>query len=100
MSLVRVVHDHDDAAAMALLRRVRTAMVPGGRLLLAEPMAGARGAERVGEAYFGLYLLAMGSGRARTASELCGMLREAGFARARMRRTNTPLQTGLIVASA
>ena len=39
------------------------ALPPGGTLLLAEPMAGTPGAEPVGDAYFGFYLLAMGSGR-------------------------------------
>ncbi len=100
VSLVRVVHDHDDAAAMALLRAVHAALPPRGTLLLAEPMAGVRGAETVGHAYFGMYLLAMGSGQARTPAQLCAMLRAAGFASARVRRTNTPLQTGLIVALA
>jgi demethylspheroidene O-methyltransferase len=100
VSLVRVVHDHDDAAAMAILRAVRAALPPGGTLLLAEPMAGAPGAETVGDAYFGMYLLAMGSGRARTAATLRTMLLQAGFALARPRATATPLQTGLIVATA
>ena len=100
VSLVRVVHDHDDAHAMTLLRNVRAAMTPGATLLLAEPMAGLRGAERVGDAYFGLYLLAMGTGRARTPDHLKTMLTNAGFARARLRRTATPVQTGLIVATA
>lgn len=98
ITLVRVVHDHEDAAAMTLLRAAHAALAPGGTLLLAEPMAGVRGAETVGDAYFGMYLLAMGSGRARTPGRLCAMLREAGFARVRPRRTATPLQTGLIVA--
>ena len=35
-------------------------------LLVAEPMAGERGAEPMGDAYFGFYLLAMGRGRPRT----------------------------------
>jgi demethylspheroidene O-methyltransferase len=100
ISLVRVVHDHDDAAAMTLLRAVRAALAPGGTLLLAEPMAEAPGARRVGDAYFGMYLLAMGSGRARSAARLRAMLAEAGFRSARPRRTATPLQTGLIVARA
>jgi demethylspheroidene O-methyltransferase len=100
VSLVRVVHDHDDAGAMAILRAARAALAPGGTLLLAEPMAGAPGAETVGDAYFGMYLLAMGSGRARTPAVLRAMLLEAGFASARPRRTATPLQTGLIVATA
>ena len=100
ISLVRVVHDHDDAAAAVLLHAVHAALPPGGTLLLAEPMAGLRGAERVGDAYFGMYLLAMGSGRARTPAQLRAMLMQAGFRSARLRRTATPVQTGLIVAVA
>ncbi len=98
MSLVRVIHDHDDGAAMTILRAVRRALPPDGRLLLAEPMAGTPGAEPMGDAYFGLYLLAMGQGRPRSAATLAAMLREAGFARTRTLRTHTPLLTGVIVA--
>ncbi len=68
VSLVRVIHDHDDGPALALLKAARAALPPGGTLLLAEPMAGTPGAEPVGDAYFGFYLLAMGSGRPRTAA--------------------------------
>lgn len=98
ISLVRVVHDHDDAAVMSLLGRVRAALPPGGTLLLAEPMAGTPGAEPMGEAYFGFYLLAMGSGRPRTPAELRAMLSEAGFCRVRQRRTRRPLLTGIVTA--
>ncbi len=98
ISLVRVLHDHDDEAAMGILRAVRAALPAGGTLLLAEPMAGTRGAEPVGEAYFGFYLLAMGRGRPRTMAENLAMLRAAGFAEARPVRTGTPLLTSLIVA--
>jgi demethylspheroidene O-methyltransferase len=98
ISLVRVVHDHDDDAVMTLLRNVRRALPPGGTLLLAEPMAGRHGAPRVADAYFGFYLLAMGSGRARTPEALCAMLRDAGFKRPRRWRTAAPMLTGLIVA--
>jgi demethylspheroidene O-methyltransferase len=98
ISLVRVVHDHDDAAAIQLLRAVRAALPPDGTLLLAEPMAATPGAERMGDAYFGFYLLAMGSGRPRPAGRLAEMLRDAGFGRIRAVRTSTPLLTSLIVA--
>jgi demethylspheroidene O-methyltransferase len=98
VSLVRVVHDHDDAAALSLLRAVREILPENGELLLAEPMAGTRGAEPVGHAYFGFYLLAMGSGRARRPEELERLLRSAGFGHTRQIRTRMPLQTGLIVA--
>ena len=97
LSLVRIVHDHDDDAAMALLRACRRALPQGGTLLLAEPMATTRGAERVA-AYFSLYLLAMGSGRPRSPDELGAMLREAGFREVRRLRTHTPLLVRVIVA--
>jgi demethylspheroidene O-methyltransferase len=100
ITLLRVVHDHDDGAALALLRNVRRALPPGGRLLLAEPMAETAGAEPAGDAYFGFYLLAMGSGRPRPAALLLDMLRRAGFRRARPLRTNAPMLTGLLVADA
>jgi demethylspheroidene O-methyltransferase len=99
VSLVRVVHDHDDDAVRAILRAVHRALPPGGTLLLAEPMAGTAGAEPIGDAYFGFYLLAMGSGRPRTEAEFRSLLGEAGFAACRPLRTRMPLLTRLIVAS-
>lgn len=98
VSLVRVVHDHDDAAALAILKVARAALRPGGRLVVAEPMAGTRGGEPMGDAYFGLYLWAMGSGRARRVAELKALLREAGFTSSREVRTPRPLLVRLIVA--
>jgi demethylspheroidene O-methyltransferase len=82
-SLVRVLHDHDDAAALAILRRAYDALPRDGVLLVAEPMAGTKGAAPMGDAYFGFYLAAMGSGRPRTAEEITAMLHAAGFRRAR-----------------
>jgi demethylspheroidene O-methyltransferase len=98
VSLVRVLHDHDDDVVMALLRRVRAALPPTGRLLIAEPMSGTRGAEPAGDAYFGLYLLAMGRGRPREPAELRAMLAAAGFARSRALPTHTPLLARVLVA--
>jgi demethylspheroidene O-methyltransferase len=91
-----VVHDHDDEAALAILRTARRALPAGGTLLLAEPMAGTPGAEP----YFAFYLLAMGSGRPRTPDELGRLLRTAGFGRHRLVPTRQPLLTRLIVAQA
>jgi len=98
VSLVRVIHDHDDEAAMRILNAVREALPRQGTLLLAEPMSGTAGAEPIGDAYFGFYLLAMGSGRPRTPREIELMLHEAGFERMSPRRTRRPLLTSLIVA--
>ena len=55
------------------------------RCQIAEPMAEVPGAERVGNAYFGLYLLAMGRGRPRTQSEISAMMRAAGLSRVTVR---------------
>ncbi len=97
-SLVRVIYDHGDERALAILRAVFQALPPGGTLLLAEPMAGAPGAPRMGDAYFGMYLLAMRGGRARSAADLTALLQAAGFVQARELPTPIPLQVGVIVA--
>ncbi len=96
VSLIRVIHDHDDAAALTILRAARRALPAGGTLLLAEPMADTRGAEPVG-AYFNFYLLAMGSGRPRRAEELASLMREAGFSRVRRVGTRRPMLVRVLV---
>ena len=99
-SLVRILHDHDDEPALRILANIRAALKPGGTLLIAEPMSGTPGAEAMGDAYFGLYLWAMGQGRPRTAREIHAMLREAGFARSRSLATRQTLTASMIVAHA
>jgi demethylspheroidene O-methyltransferase len=98
VSLVRVVHDHDDDRALVLLRAVRRVVPEGGVLLLAEPMSATVGAEPIGDAYFAFYLLAMGSGRTRTPGELKDLLHTAGFGDVQLVATRMPLQTRLMVA--
>jgi demethylspheroidene O-methyltransferase len=98
ISLVRVLLDHDDESVGRLLQRARAALPRGGKLIIAEALAGAKGAETVGDAYFSFYLMAMGKGRARRASELHRMLQIAGFRRSRELPTRFPIQTGLIIA--
>jgi demethylspheroidene O-methyltransferase len=99
ISLVRIIHDHDDSAALAILRAARRALPDDGTLLIAEPMSETPGAEPVG-AYFLFYLLAMGSGRPRSVPVLAALLREAGFDRVRPLRTHNPLLTRVISARA
>ena len=98
ISLVRVLHDHDDEPALKLLRSIHAALLPGGTLLIAEPMAQTPGAAPAGDAYFGFYLLAMGSGRPRSPAEIAAMLRAAGFAKSRLLATALPLTTRVIIA--
>jgi len=98
VSLIRVIHDHDDDAARIILRAAWRALPAGGTLLLAEPMAGTPRAEPVG-AYFGFYLLAMGSGRPRTAQELSKMLESVGFRTVRLRPTRRPMLVRVLVGT-
>ena len=98
ISLVRVLHDHDDARVATLLSRCFEALAPGGTLVIAEPMVTGVETRRVGDAYFGFYLLAMGSGRARTVAEYRGMLHRAGFGTVRRMATRRPLLCSMIVA--
>lgn len=98
VSLIRVMYDHGDARALSILRAAHAALPPGGTLLVAEPMAGAPGAPRMGDAYFGFYLLAMGSGRSRTAADLAALMQTAGFEDVQERPTALPVQVGVLVA--
>jgi demethylspheroidene O-methyltransferase len=99
VSLVRVLYDHPDAFVLRLLERAYGLLRPvGGRLLIAEPMALGREEAAMSDAYFGLYLCAMGGGRARSPAELEALLKRAGFRSIRLLRTQLPIQTGLLVA--
>ena len=98
LTLVRVLFDHPDERVIAILRAARAALAPGGTLLVSEPMSGTPGAEAIGDAYYGLYLLAMGRGRSRTPQRIEALLRQAGFERIRLLPTRLPLQTRVIAA--
>jgi len=100
ISLVRIILDHDDATVLTLLRACRRAIAPGGALLIAEPISGLTGSRPVTDAYFGLYLFAMGRGRPRTKGEIARLLRDAGFHRVKTIATRRPLLTNLLIAYA
>lgn len=100
ITLVRVCLDHDDSTVLALLRATREALAPGGRLVVAEPLSGVKGAEVVADAYFGWYLWAMGRGRARTADELRALMVEAGYRQVTVHPTRYPVQAGVLTGAA
>ena len=97
VTLIRIVHDHDDASALALLCNVRRALPEGGTLLVVEAMSGVKGAEPL-DAYYGFYTLAMGRGEPRTVEEIGALLRQAGFAKVRLLNNPNPALTSIIVA--
>ena len=100
VTLVRVLHDHDDAAVLDLLGAVRDALPAGGRLVIAEPLADTPGAPAMGDAYFGMYLWAMGSGRARSPAHLRALLERSGFTGVQALLTPMPLHSSVVVATA
>lgn len=98
ITLIRVVHDHDDDAVMKLLRAVHAALAPGGTVVVAEPMAGSGPAGNATSAYFEMYLLAMGSGRPRRREHLSRLLHAAGFVDVASVRLPRPLQCQMLTA--
>ena len=98
-TLVRVLHDHEDAQALRLLTAIHAALQPGGTLLIAEPVAGDQGAGRRAACYFSVYLMAMGSGRPRTRRQIRHMVEQAGFGNVRWRTTRNPLLASVMTAT-
>jgi demethylspheroidene O-methyltransferase len=98
ISLVRIVHDHDDASALALLKNIRRALPPGGTVLIIEAISGHRAVAPL-DAYYGFYTLAMGRGEPRTFEEIGALLREAGFRDARLIETRMPVAASVIAAT-
>jgi demethylspheroidene O-methyltransferase len=98
ISLVRILHDHNDDHVMTLLRAVHDALPAGGTLLIAEPLSGTRGGEAIADAYFAFYLLAMGSGRPRSFERLQALLTQAGFADIALQPSGMPMLTSVMTA--
>ena len=98
ISLVRILHDHDDDVVLKLLLKVREALPPGGTVLIAEPLADTAGAPRMGSVYFAFYLRAMGSGRPRRFEELRDLLEQADFTAVQQENTPIPMLASVIHA--
>lgn len=88
ISLVRILHDHDDAPVAALLKKLATES-PNARLLVIEPMADLRRPSGF-DAYFPWYFKAMQQGRYRTFDELSALLKRAGYTRIRRLKSRNP----------
>jgi demethylspheroidene O-methyltransferase len=99
ISLVRVLYDHADATVAALLAKVHAALPPGGRLIVSEPMSGGARPDPATDVYFALYTLAMQTGRTRSAAEIAGLLRGAGFARVSVHAGFRPFVTSVVLAT-
>ena len=98
ISLIRVLYDHDDGVVRQILAAVFEALPSGGKVILSEPMSGGRHPSRSGDAYFGVYTLAMTTGRPRSPERHHALLEEAGFQRARLLPACQPHITRTITA--
>lgn len=74
--LARVLHDWDDDDAVAILRRARAALKPGGRILIVEMVLDEHGYEG---GLCDLHLLAVTGGRERTIADFRRILEAAGL---------------------
>ena len=98
VALVRVLYDHEDATVLPLLRKIRAALPPGGRLIVAEPMSAGTPPDRFADAYFSLYCMAMRTGRLRSVDEVRALCAEAGFAWSVERPVHRPFITRIVEA--
>jgi demethylspheroidene O-methyltransferase len=99
VTLIRIVHDHDDESALILMRNIRQSLERGATLLVIEAMSGVRGAETL-DAYYGFYTLAMGRGEPRRAEAIMALLGAAGFGECRLCANALPALTSIIAARA
>ena len=98
VTLVRVLHDHDDATVSALLRKVWHALPAGGRVLVAEPMRLPEGQGEMVDPYFHFYLLAMGAGRLRSPQDIARLLADSGFGGIEAVPTAMPIHAQIVTA--
>lgn len=98
VTFVRILHDHEDDAVSRLLAAAAAALEPGARIAIIEPMADDTRAGRLIDAYFSIYLLAMGQGRPRRFETLARFLEAAGFDAPKRLKTRMPIVTSAVVA--
>jgi predicted O-methyltransferase YrrM len=96
--LSRIVHDWDDEAALAILRRCRNAMRPGSTLLLVEVVLPERASNASDAIRMDLHMLTLLGGRERTATEFERLLAAAGFQIGRIVPTRSPADIKVIEA--
>ncbi|MEM8571237.1 MAG: methyltransferase [Pseudomonadota bacterium] len=98
ITLVRVLFDHDYHRVETILSLVYEALPPGGLVIISEPMAGGAKPSRAGDAYFGLYTMAMTTGRSRSAPDHASRLQAAGFERPKVLSGTWPFVTTVVTA--
>ena len=98
ITLIRVIFDHDDTRVLKLLKKIKETLPKGGVLLIAEPMANTPEIPAMGQAYFGMYLLAMGRGKPRSTENLKQLLTLAGFTQFKVVKTKMAINAQVLLA--
>ena len=88
--LKTIIHDWADDQALTILRHIRSAIAPGGRLLILELVL-PKGAPPHPGMLLDLEMLVQAGGRERTASEYAELLSKAGFRQNRVIPTAGPM---------
>lgn len=86
-----VLHDWSDERALAILRRCRAAVTPGGRVLVLERIIGAPNIAPA-EKFADLNMLVAAGGRERNHEEFVDLFAKAGYSLKRVLSTGTHLQ--------
>lgn len=85
-----IIHDWDDEKSTTILKNIRRAMNPGGKVLLVEMVVPARN-EPHWSKFMDLNMLVMAGGRERTEAEFRALLANAGFTLTRVIQTPGPV---------
>ena len=99
VTLIRIIHDHDDQSSITLLKNIRSSLEKGAKLLIIEAMSGVKGAEPL-DAYYGFYTLAMGRGMPREVNHIKLLLTKSGFGACRLINNSLPTLTSILEATA
>jgi len=76
----QILHAYSEGDCQKLLRRVRAALAPGGRMAVQEFLLSESKTSPPGPVFFSVHMVAVtGGGRAYTAREIAAMLKAAGF---------------------
>ncbi|MBM2827839.1 MAG: hypothetical protein HW408_371 [Actinobacteria bacterium] len=76
----QILHAYSEGDCIKLLRRVRAALAPGGRVAVQEFLLAEGKTSPPGPVFFSVHMVAVtGGGRAYTAREIAAMLKAAGF---------------------
>ena len=86
-----IIHDWDDDNSTEILRNIRTAIAPNGRLLLLEMVLLPERATAFIGFQLDLEMLVLGDGKERTRTEYANLLARAGFRLTNVIETVTPM---------